>query len=108
MIYELRIYTVHPGKLNALLTRFRDHTRHIFARNGLTNVGYWLNPIEGQDDDLYYMLSFEDVEQREQAWAAFRADPEWARARDESERDGPLIKEIRSQIMTPTDFSPLK
>ena len=39
MIYELRIYTAMPGKMPALLTRFRDHTCEIFERHGMKNVG---------------------------------------------------------------------
>ena len=32
MIHELRIYTVHPGKMGALLARFRDHTTELFEK----------------------------------------------------------------------------
>ena len=38
--YELRTYTAAPGKLNELLARFRDHTRRLFEKHGMTNVGY--------------------------------------------------------------------
>ena len=39
-VYELRIYTCEPGKLEALNQRFREHTMTIFARHGIENVGY--------------------------------------------------------------------
>jgi len=35
-------------------------------------------------------------------------DPAWHRVRDESERDGPIVATISSQILTPTAFSVLK
>ena len=50
MIHELRIYTAHPGKMGALLARFRDHTTGLFERHGITNVGYWLNSIGGRSE----------------------------------------------------------
>lgn len=108
MIHELRIYTAAPGKMPDLLARFRDHTMDLFEKHGITNVGYWLNSIGGRNDELWYMLAFESLAQREQAWAAFVADPEWAKVRAESEADGPLLSHLENRIMNPTDFSPLK
>ena len=108
MIYELRIYTAHPGKLGALIARFRDHTTGLFEKHGIKNVGYWRNSIGGRNDELWYMLSYEDIAQRETAWAAFAADEEWQRARAASEENGPLVHHIENRIMEPTDFSPLR
>ena len=41
-VYELRTYTCNEGKLEALKTRFRDHTIEIFKRHGIESVGYWI------------------------------------------------------------------
>jgi NIPSNAP len=41
-VFELRTYHTYEGKLDALLTRFRDHTVDIFNRHGMTSIGYWL------------------------------------------------------------------
>ena len=40
--YELRVYTALPGKRDALAARFADRTAAIYARHGITNVGYWI------------------------------------------------------------------
>src|SRR5258708_39831786 len=40
--YELRVYTALPGKRDALAERFASRTAAIFARHGITNVGYWI------------------------------------------------------------------
>jgi hypothetical protein len=40
--YELRVYTAQPGKRDALAERFASRTAAIFARHGVTNVGYWI------------------------------------------------------------------
>ncbi len=108
MIYELRIYTAMPTKLPALIARFRDHTVELFGRHGITNVGYWTNVIGGRNDELWYIVSFDDLAHRERAWASFIADPEWQAVRAESEKDGPLLHHLEARIMAPTDFSPLR
>ena len=46
-VYELRTYTCNEGKLEALKTRFRDHTIEIFKRHGMESVGYWI-PQDGE------------------------------------------------------------
>jgi hypothetical protein len=40
--FELRIYAARPGKRDALAARFADRTAAIYARHGITNVGYWI------------------------------------------------------------------
>jgi hypothetical protein len=107
MIYELRIYQAHPGKLAPLMARFRDHTLRLFEKHGIKNVGYWTNHIGGRSDELWYIVAFEDLGSRDAAFAAFAADPEWQAARAASEADGPLVHHIENRIMRPTDFSPL-
>lgn len=107
MIYELRVYTAHPGKMDALLARFRDHTTALFEKHGIKNVGYWRNVIGGRSDELWYIVSFESLAERERAWAAFGSDEAWIQARSASEADGPLVHHLENRIMSPTDFSPL-
>ena len=38
--FELRVYTALPGKRDALAERFASRTAAIFARHGITNVGF--------------------------------------------------------------------
>ncbi|MDQ0885692.1 hypothetical protein QFZ81_000780 [Paenibacillus sp. V4I9] len=35
MLYELRIYQVVPGRMQAILDRFRDDTIRIFAKHDM-------------------------------------------------------------------------
>lgn len=103
--YELRTYTASAGKLDALLSRFRDHTLSLFKKHGMTSMGYWL-PVENADRKLVYMLSFPNREAREASWKDFIADPDWKAAFKESEKDGKLTDKVESQLLTATDFSP--
>lgn len=108
MIYELRVYRALPGRMPALLARFREHTCALFEKHGITNIGYWTNAIGGRNDELLYLLAYEDLAARDAKWSAFQADPEWQRVKAESERDGLIIEHFENRILAPTDFSPLK
>ena len=110
--YELRIYTTNEGKLDALDTRFRDHTTKLFAQHGMTNVLY-THPTDadkGAGHTLIYFLAHSSVDAAKKSFEAFRADPEWIKVRDASEAAGPILKisPPSSTFLTPTDFSPLK
>jgi hypothetical protein len=108
-VFELRTYTASPGRLDALLARFRDHTDALFVKHGMTPLGYF-TPAEGdrQKDTLVYLLAFPDRAAREKSWQAFRDDAEWQRVKAESEVNGPLTTKIESVILGPTDFSRLR
>jgi len=107
MIYELRTYEAAPGKMAALQTRFREHTMDLFARHGMRVVGFWTYAHGGWTNQLVYMMSYDSMEQRDAQWAAFSSDPDWQRARAASEEAGPLTTRIRSDLLRPTDFSPM-
>jgi hypothetical protein len=102
MIYELRIYRSVPGRLPALVHRFQDHT------HGIRQSGFWTTLIGTSHRDLTYMLAWESLADREKRWNAFLADPEWISVVAESERDGQLVENISSQLLTPTGFSAVK
>lgn len=108
-VFELRTYTTPPGKLEALKSRFRDHTVAIFDKHGMTSVGYWV-PMDApaKDNTLIYVLAHDSREAAAKNWAAFRADPDWVKAKAESEKDGPLTTKVESVFMTPADFSKIK
>lgn len=108
MIYELRIYECFAGKLPNLHKRFADHTCKLFEKHGIKNVGYWTTDVGPNSNELTYLVAFEDAEQRRRAWASFRADPEWQCVVEESHRDGIIVKNIRNQILVPTEYSPLQ
>lgn len=47
-------------------------------------------------------------EEGKKAFDAFRADPVWVKARDESEKNGKLAAKVESVYMKATDFSTIK
>ncbi len=107
--FEMRIYTTHPGKLEALHERFRNHTNRLFEKHGMDLVGYW-TPVDGEEKEntLVYLLAYPDRASRDKSWKAFQDDPEWQKARDESHKDGIIVKKVESKFLTPTDYSAIK
>jgi hypothetical protein len=108
MIYELRIYHAMPGKLKALSKRFETTTVRFWDKHGIRPVGFWTPAISNNSNDLYYLLAWENLGERETKWNAFQNDPDWIQARAESEQDGVLYSHITNVILTPTSFSELK
>ncbi len=108
-VFELRTYHAADGKMDALNSRFRDHTCALFKKHGMTIIGFW-NPSEAKDADktLVYLLAFPSREAADQSWKSFMADPEWKEAKTASEKDGPLVKKVDRVFLNPTDYSPMK
>ena len=108
-VYEIRTYTTHEGKLDDLQARFRNHTTRLFEKHGITNVGYWVPMDEPRSENtLIYILAHDSREAAKESFASFGKDPEWQKARTESEANGKIVQKVESVFVTPTDYSPLK
>ena len=108
-IFEIRTYTAPPGKLDALNARFRDHTVRLFARHGMTSIGYWIpTDTVRSKNTLIYILAYPSREAARASWAAFGRDPEWRQVRAESEANGPIVERVESVFVSPTDYSPIR
>jgi hypothetical protein len=106
-VYELRTYHAAPGKLDALLARFRDHTVAIFSRHGMKSVAYWTPVDEPQKSNtLTYILQHPSRAAAEANWKAFRDDSEWKSVSAKSEENGKLVEKVDSTFMSLTAFSP--
>ena len=108
MIYEMRVYHVLPGRMPAMLARFQNHTIRIWERLGIRQAGFWTTMVGASSQDLTYMLAWESLGERQTKWAAFLADPEWHKARDDSEKDGQIVDSVSNQFLVPTAFSAVK
>jgi hypothetical protein len=108
-VFELRIYHVAPGKMEALQARFRDPTCKLFEKHGMTVIGFW-NPTDPKqaEQKLVYLLAFPSKEAAQKSWQAFRDDPAWKTVREASEKNGKLVEKIESMYLNPTDYSPMK
>lgn len=113
-IFELRTYTATTNNLGNLNARFRDHTVKLFAKYGMTNIGYWTPMADqpGAQDTLIYFLAHKSQDAAKESFTAFGKDPEWTAARKASEEKGggPLTIKggVKSIFMKPTDYSPMR
>jgi hypothetical protein len=91
--YELRIYTAQPGKRDALAARFASRTAAIYARHGITNVGYWIpqqsDPELGisAENTFIYIRGYPSKEERDKRLTAAHADPEFGEVVTAQERN---------------------
>ncbi|HKI38386.1 MAG TPA: NIPSNAP family protein [Gemmataceae bacterium] len=104
--FEMRTYTAAEGKIDALNTRFREHTNKLFKKHGMDIIGFWID--EKRPDVLIYILAYPSKEARDKSWKAFVEDPDWKKAKEESEKDGKLVDKVEQTFLNPTDYSPIK
>jgi hypothetical protein len=106
-VYELRIYHVVPGKMEELVSRFRDHTMKLFADHGIKSVAYWTALDEPlKSSTFFYLLEHPSREAAAANWKAFQDDPAWKSVKAKSEENGKLVEKVDSTFLTLTDFSP--
>lgn len=103
-LYELRTYYANEGKIDALHSRFRDHTMTLFEKHGIKNVAYW-SPAE-QPNTLIYLIAHKSADAAKTSWSTFVKDPAWVKVYQASIADGKLVSKIDSVFMTKTDYSP--
>jgi hypothetical protein len=59
--------------------------------------------------NLVYLTPFESLAEREKGWAAFGADPEWQKVREESvQKAGQIVSNISITILRATAYSPIR
>jgi len=108
--FDLRIYSVLPGKLDAFRNRWRDSAVPIYERHGLHSIGWWV--AEQKDDDgndqFICLLAGESIPAILKSIADFHKDADWIRAEKETEAGGKLRSGVTAHKLTPTDFSVLK
>lgn len=108
MIYELRVYECVPGRLPALLKRFAEHTLKLWDKHGIVQAGFFTTMVGESNNQLTYLIAWESLTERQSKWDAFIGDPDWIAAKDNSERDGPIVARVSNQFLSPTAFSSVK
>lgn len=106
MIYEIREYTTPPGRMPALVRRFREHTFELFERHGMEVVFSSVTAV-GPDsvNELVYVLRFDSYQDMADRWAAFFADPDWQGVKAASEADGPIVARVARRVLDPAPLA---
>lgn len=100
-VYELRIYRLHPGKVAQWLGHFREGmpTREKYS----APVGVWSTEI-GPLNTVVHLWAYRDANRRAEVRKAAYADPAWSATLAKLH---PLMQQMESKLLIPTDFSPL-
>ncbi len=108
--FDLRIYSVLPGKLDAFRNRWRDHAVPIYERHGLHSVGWWVADQKDADgnDQFVCLLAGESIPAILKSIREFHQDADWNRVEKETEAPGKLRSGVTAYKLTPTELSLLK
>lgn len=106
-VFDLRIYSVLPGKLDAFRNRWRDHAVPIYARHGLHSVGWWVADKKDADgnEPFVCLLAGESIAAIQKSISEFHQDSDWQRVEKETEQDGRLRRHVEAFKLKATDFS---
>jgi hypothetical protein len=108
--FELRIYHSPTERQQRILhERFAGPEIQVFHKSGIHPILY-ANTVFGSDlRNLAYFMPFATLADREKAWSAFSADPDWVKARDESvARGGQIVDTQNISLWRATAFSPIQ
>jgi NIPSNAP len=109
-VFELRVYhSPTASQLMALHERFAGPEIKIFHRSGVHPLFYSSTVFGPAVPNLTYLIPFDSLANREKAWAAFGADPEWVKVRAESiAKHGQISSTIQISLYKATPYSPVQ
>ncbi len=107
--FEMRQYhSPTASQLQALHERFAGPETRVFHRSGIHPLFYSSTVFGPNLPNLTYLIPFDSLAAREQAWDKFGADPEWVKARKESiDKSGQIVAVSDISIYRATPYSPV-
>ena len=109
-VFELRTYeSPTDTTLARKVKMFGDGEIAAFRRCGMLPV-FFATTVMGRNlPNLTYMLAFDDLAARDQAWSAFGKDPGWQKLRaTPGLSDAEIVSNITNAILRPLPFSPIR
>lgn len=104
MIVDERTYAIHPAHVREYLDLYVREGMELQISH-LGNLIGWFTTDVGTVNEVVHMWGYEGLGDRERRRAAMDADPEWQKFRA---RTSGFVQSMRSRILRPTDFSPLR
>ena len=104
MIYEMRTYSVFPGRQKDYLDHFENVGLPIISRYAKL-VGYWFTDI-GELNQLIHIWAYESLDERARKRAALYEDKDWLN--DFLPKAIPMLEKQESKILLPAAFSPIR
>lgn len=106
-IFQLRTYESASDRDHLRKVQmFHQGEFEIFERSGFWRVFFGDALIGPRLPRLTYMLSFTELKQLDDLWAAFRNDPQWKKLTASKEFNfEPIVSDVTNLILSPTDYS---
>ncbi len=105
-MYELRIYESHSQKYAKKKIQMFNEGGEIdlFRKKGLQPVFFGETVIGPKMPNLTYMVVFENMDTRKEAWGAFSNSPEWKKLKADAQYKD-TVSNITDIILKPASFS---
>ncbi|MBI2132119.1 MAG: NIPSNAP family protein [Candidatus Tectomicrobia bacterium] len=97
-VYEFRTYTVFPGKMGEVLSRW---TQHLPAREGLSPLAACFTTDMGPLNEFIHVWPYRDLNHRDEIRTASHKLPNWPPG------SRPFLMSQNSEIWAPASFSPM-
>jgi hypothetical protein len=109
-IFELRTYESNNSKAGKRKIRmFDEGESNLFKRLGMNPVFFGETIVGRNMPNLVYMVCFDSLAHREEAWKKFGSDPEWVKMRSNPEFvDALIVSNISNSLIRPMPFSPIR
>jgi hypothetical protein len=104
VIVEMRIYTIHIGKMAELVDLYRREAWPIQSRI-LGNCVGWYTTEFGPLNQIVHMWGYESFEDRTRRRAELFKNQDWLAYLKKAQ---PLVASQESRVLLPTDFSPVR
>jgi hypothetical protein len=105
MILDHRTYTVHPGKLPALLELYGSEGYPVQSEILGVPYGWFVSHDIGELNQIVHIWKYTDLMDREARRATLFADPRWTAY---VVKAMPLLQKMENKILRGTAFFPLK
>lgn len=109
-LFELRVYESNNAKAGKTKVRmFNEGESQLFRRLGMAPVFFGESFAGRNLPNLTYMLTFDDLADRDKKWGTFRVDPEWEKMRAIPEyADALIVSNVTSSILRGLPFSDIR
>jgi hypothetical protein len=104
MILDERSYAIHPAHLREYLEIYEAEGMALQVSHLGDLVGWFTTDI-GVVNEVVHIWRYADLGDRERRRAAMEADPQWQAFR---RRTSGFVQSMRSRILRPTSFSPMR
>lgn len=107
-LFELRTYESRDSFDSAAkIDMFNEEEIQIFRDCGFKPIFFGESIFGNRLPNLTYLVAFDDMAQREKAWAEFRVNPDWNRIKDEP-RWADTVTNIHASFLQPTPYSEIR